>query len=218
MQSFHTQTHCQQVCKSAKVYSTRYSQAVTHPSTDRARRCLTSVIRREPVFSTWYGSRHLLPRNKQVLLKNVTSYVVFWENQSVWRLMEGWITDAHRQCFLKQCTSYVWLSWTVLNVLAHHPTIAASNTWSESTSWFCLLPGHIHENIRSPQAQCDLYSHLFNPHQYRSSLFLPYARKNTWLCNSVKILTSTVLQLSQENIIVLLQQPQAARASRHVQK
>ena len=35
--------------------NTRCSQAVTHPSTNRARRCLTSVIRREPVFSTWYG-------------------------------------------------------------------------------------------------------------------------------------------------------------------
>ena len=34
------------------VYSTRYSQAVTHPSTNRARRCLISVIGREPVFST----------------------------------------------------------------------------------------------------------------------------------------------------------------------
>ena len=41
-----------------KVYSTRYSQAVTHPSTNLARRCLTSVIGREPVFSTWYGRRH----------------------------------------------------------------------------------------------------------------------------------------------------------------
>ena len=41
-----------------KVYSTRYSQAVTHPSTNRARRRLTLVIRREPVFSTWYGRRH----------------------------------------------------------------------------------------------------------------------------------------------------------------
>ena len=40
-----------------KVYNTRYSQAVTHPSTNRARRCLTSVIRREPVCSTWYGRR-----------------------------------------------------------------------------------------------------------------------------------------------------------------
>ena len=30
--------------KKTKVYSTRYSQAVTHPSTNRARGCLTSVI------------------------------------------------------------------------------------------------------------------------------------------------------------------------------
>ena len=39
----------------AKDNSTRCSQAVTHPSTNRAQRCLTSVIGREPVFSTWYG-------------------------------------------------------------------------------------------------------------------------------------------------------------------
>ena len=36
--------------KNEKVYGTRYSQAVTHLSTNRALRCLTSVIRREPVF------------------------------------------------------------------------------------------------------------------------------------------------------------------------
>ena len=36
--------------KVAKVNGTRYSQAVTHPSTKRARRCLTSVIGREPVL------------------------------------------------------------------------------------------------------------------------------------------------------------------------
>ncbi|GBP72550.1 hypothetical protein EVAR_9695_1 [Eumeta japonica] len=34
-----------------KANITRCSQAVTHPSTDRARRCLTSVIGREPVYS-----------------------------------------------------------------------------------------------------------------------------------------------------------------------
>ena len=32
-----------------------YSQAVTHPSTNMAQCCLTSVIGRELVFSTWYG-------------------------------------------------------------------------------------------------------------------------------------------------------------------
>ena len=31
------------------------SQAVTHPSTNQTQRCLTSVIGRELVFSTWYG-------------------------------------------------------------------------------------------------------------------------------------------------------------------
>lgn len=41
--------------QNAKANVTWCSQAVTHPSTDRARRCLTSVIGREPVFSTWYG-------------------------------------------------------------------------------------------------------------------------------------------------------------------
>ena len=34
-----------------------YSQVVTHPSTNMTRCCLTSVIRRERVLSTWYGCR-----------------------------------------------------------------------------------------------------------------------------------------------------------------
>ena len=37
---------------------TQYSQAVTHPSTNRARGCLTSVIGRELVYSIRYGRRH----------------------------------------------------------------------------------------------------------------------------------------------------------------
>ena len=48
--------------------STQCSQAVTHPSTNWAQRCLTSVIGRELVCSTWYGR---------------------WRRQSVWiRLFE----------------------------------------------------------------------------------------------------------------------------------
>ena len=34
------------LCKNEKANSTQYSQAVTHPSTNRAQHCLTSVIRR----------------------------------------------------------------------------------------------------------------------------------------------------------------------------
>ena len=40
-------------------YGTGSSQAVPHPSTIPARRCLTSVIRRERVCSSWYGRRQL---------------------------------------------------------------------------------------------------------------------------------------------------------------
>ena len=38
-----------------KANSTWCSQAVTHPSTNQAQRCLTSLIGREAVHSTWYG-------------------------------------------------------------------------------------------------------------------------------------------------------------------
>ena len=37
------------------INSTRGSQAVTHLSTNHAQGCLTAVIGREQLFSTWYG-------------------------------------------------------------------------------------------------------------------------------------------------------------------
>ena len=42
-----------------KAYSTRYSQAVSHPSTNQARPCLASEIRRDRARSGWYGRRRL---------------------------------------------------------------------------------------------------------------------------------------------------------------
>ena len=54
----HTDTWSSPVPK-GNVYSNLYSQAVTHPSTNRSQPCLTSVIRRELVHSRWYGRRHL---------------------------------------------------------------------------------------------------------------------------------------------------------------
>ena len=51
-----------------KAYDTGSSQAVPHPSTIPARRCLTSVIGRERVFSSWYGRRHLFERYFSILL------------------------------------------------------------------------------------------------------------------------------------------------------
>ena len=49
-----------------KAYGTGCSQAVPHPSTIPARRCLTSVIRRERVCSSWYG------RRRQTWISNAT--------------------------------------------------------------------------------------------------------------------------------------------------
>ena len=47
--------------KGRKADSTlRSSQAVPHPSTDRALRCLTSEVKRDPVHSTRYGRRRQL--------------------------------------------------------------------------------------------------------------------------------------------------------------
>lgn len=46
--------------KRQKAYDTRDSQAVSDPSTNRARRCLTWQIGRDAVFSTWYGRKRLL--------------------------------------------------------------------------------------------------------------------------------------------------------------
>ena len=50
--------HSDDFLNQKKVYGTGSSQAVPHPSTIPARRCLTSVIGRERVFSSWYGRRH----------------------------------------------------------------------------------------------------------------------------------------------------------------
>ena len=41
--------------KRIKAYNTCCSQAVTQPGTEQARRCLTSVIRQEPVHSALFG-------------------------------------------------------------------------------------------------------------------------------------------------------------------
>ena len=45
-----------------EAYGTRYSQAVSHPGTDRARPCLASEIGRDRACSGWYGrKRRSLP-------------------------------------------------------------------------------------------------------------------------------------------------------------
>jgi hypothetical protein len=50
--------------KKFKKNNTRDSNVVPHRSTNRARRCLTSLSRREAVLSSWYG-RSCLVHNFQ---------------------------------------------------------------------------------------------------------------------------------------------------------
>ena len=56
-----------QTKEAKKANNTRSSQAVSHPSTILAQCCLTSVIGRELVYSTWYG-RWREMREKRLLL------------------------------------------------------------------------------------------------------------------------------------------------------
>ena len=57
--------HCEE-CKN-EAYYTLYSQAVTHPGTDRALCCWTSQIGRDGVCSTWCGHKTLFGRRAAVL-------------------------------------------------------------------------------------------------------------------------------------------------------
>ena len=51
------------------------SQAVPYPSTIQARRRLTSVIRLERVFSSWYGRRHRFTFLRLLLLCYVSAHL-----------------------------------------------------------------------------------------------------------------------------------------------
>ena len=70
-----------------EAYHTGCSQAVPHPSTIPARRCLTSVIRRERVCSSWYGRRqrlYVFPSFYFVLSERENKNVEVTLHTSIW--------------------------------------------------------------------------------------------------------------------------------------
>ena len=78
------------------VYSTMYSQAVTHPSTNMAQCCLTSVIGRELVFSTWYGRRQRVSGQFNLLrglssVQQKSTHILQTEMMGVTHLLWKWI-------------------------------------------------------------------------------------------------------------------------------
>ena len=68
--------------KGKNAYSTLDSQAVSDPSTKRARRCLTWLIGREAVFSTWYGRKRnnlVMMRCSDNLIRAAQKVHYFWD-------------------------------------------------------------------------------------------------------------------------------------------
>ena len=55
--------------QNGEAYSTWYSQAVSHPSTNKAGPCLASEIRRDRAYSGWYGRKRMLPPTIPYLYK-----------------------------------------------------------------------------------------------------------------------------------------------------
>src|SRR5215469_15075438 len=103
------------VLKYTKVYCTRYSQAVTHPSTNRARRCLTSVIGREPVLSTWYGRRRwLIRRNLRHLLYCFCTSKLILERRAFLQKAMSMKTHFHLSLHV-HCTTVVKVTYILLN-------------------------------------------------------------------------------------------------------
>ena len=117
------------------VYKTWCSQAVTHLSTNHARRCLTSVIGREPVFSTWYGRRQPPARFK---LHIVSFY-----------LLQHCRSTERRKRIEEQERKWTWhdfiLSFWKFETRGHH---------SKKLGYTALSSGQSHTLVVTPDTPC----------------------------------------------------------------
>ena len=75
--------------------STMYSQAVTHPSTNMAQCCLTSVIGRELVFSTWYGRRQNQDLQLSMWIKRKPLGAIYPRQKLVQKFSHNWYRRPH---------------------------------------------------------------------------------------------------------------------------
>ena len=105
-------------CK--KTYSTGYSQAVTHPSTNPAQCCVTSVVKREPLHSAWYGRRTMQHLHRHLLYRHSDHSIrAFGEKQlktfdCIWHLTQRFRLD-EKGAYVRMCAyTYVCMCSHVL--------------------------------------------------------------------------------------------------------
>ena len=77
--------------KLQKAYSTWYSQAVSHPSTNQARPCLASEIGRDRACSGWYGRKRRTPATIPYLYMWTTT--IIHTIVALWPLKLGFYFD-----------------------------------------------------------------------------------------------------------------------------
>ena len=118
-----------------KAYGTRCSQAVPHPSTILARRCLTSVIGRERVCSSWYGRRQRQGKIVRFYGDNGHCRVRLSDSDNtlhvLWRPsdLNGWII-----CLYHRQRLYEKLFFNLLIYIPHPNDIRKSNKKQPITS------------------------------------------------------------------------------------
>ena len=106
------------------VYSTKYSQAVTHPSTNLAQCCLTSVIGRELVLSTWYGRRH-----------EKGAKVAYWSN----------LTPFLEENFLGlKYDEYYWSTNIYIHLLQEYQVGSSHDYTHICICWTSIYHNHLH--------------------------------------------------------------------------
>ena len=117
------------------------NQAVTHPSTNRAQHCLTSVIGRELVCSMWYGRwREMMhmPYNKYLHCKGKISSCLRY-------YLRKWPQN-------KFCFQWRWKFTTCISFIAIITTITCISVKTKTKQFnSCLIVAIYRQNVRSTQ-------------------------------------------------------------------
>ena len=80
-----------------------------HPSTNPAQSCLTSVIRREPVHSPWYGRRTLQPIQRHLLYRHTVDSILAFAGKQLPMSDSNWdLTNILRRVEKESIVTHCW--------------------------------------------------------------------------------------------------------------